>query len=261
MKNTTTKIEVGHVFVTNQGYECEVIEYNGAFDVLVMFNDEYGCLLKCESAQLNRGSLKNPYHPTVEGVGFMGVGSYKSRVGGVFNKSYTTWVNMIRRCYSGDKKHIHYQDVTVYVEWHNYQNFAKWFDENSVIDHEIDKDLLFEGNRQYHPSKCTFVPHWLNSLFFVRTRGSSSDLPQGVSFRKSSGRYLVQLSTSYSDRYIGSFNTLDQAHFAYLVAKHAHVKKMISENFVPDQVKEQVQKRCNDIKVQADCLSLKLALG
>lgn len=63
------------------------------------------------------------------------------------------------RCYDVkySKKHPTYKDCTVCEEWHNFQTFAKWFDENyyeienTIMD--LDKDILKNGNKIYCPAK------------------------------------------------------------------------------------------------------------
>ena len=46
----------------------------------------------------------------------------------------------------------------------------------------------------------------------------AKDLPKGVSYRASSGRYLAQIVTRRETRYLGSFATPEEAHRAYLYA-------------------------------------------
>ena len=61
-----------------------------------------------------------------------GIGKYKPWVNGVITTQYNAWRNMLMRCYDEKNflKQPTYEDCTVCEEWHNFQNFAKWYDDN-----------------------------------------------------------------------------------------------------------------------------------
>ena len=92
---------------------------------------------------------------------------------------YNKWRDMLDRCYSGS--HAAYEGVTVCEEWHLFSNFKRWMDSQPWKGKELDKDILFKGNRVYSPSTCVFVPRIIN-LQFRKTRNSSkqNELPAGV---------------------------------------------------------------------------------
>ena len=60
------------------------------------------------------------------------------------------------------EKHPTYENVYVCEEWHNFQNFAKWYYNNyySINEErmEIDKDILYKNNKVYSPDTCIIVP-------------------------------------------------------------------------------------------------------
>lgn len=103
---------------------------------------------------------------------------------------------MIRRCYDNKYKlkHPTYKDCTVCDEWYNYQNFAKWYDENYyLIDNEemnLDKDILYKGNKIYSPRTCVFVPQNINKLF-TKTDKLRGEYPIGISYNKKDSIYVV----------------------------------------------------------------------
>ena len=84
----TTKEELG-------GYEIVIVKYNGVHDVWVQFQDEYKTIRKgIDYKQCKNGSIENPFHPNVCGVGYGGVGNYTK----IDNKKcYETWCNMLIR--------------------------------------------------------------------------------------------------------------------------------------------------------------------
>lgn len=50
------------------------MKYINATNVEVKFLDKKGHITKTSASSLRRGSLKNPYFPSVCGVGYIGVG-------------------------------------------------------------------------------------------------------------------------------------------------------------------------------------------
>ena len=81
-------------------------------------------------------------------VGYNTKETYKSTENGKKTKCYQTWQNMLMRCYD-EKFHARkpaYIGCKVCEEWHNFQNFAKWYEENYYeIEGErmyLDKDIL-----------------------------------------------------------------------------------------------------------------------
>jgi hypothetical protein len=140
---------------------------------------------------------------------------------------------MIRRCY--DKKYQvkypTYKDCKVCDEWLNYQNFAKWFDENYYqIDDEtmhIDKDILVKGNKVYSPETCVFVPQDINILFTKRHR----TLPTGVQYDKKRNKYRAFCGINNKLIAIGNnFETIEDAFYlGYKPFKEQYIKNMADE--------------------------------
>ena len=113
--------------------------------------------------QVSRKSVGDPYYPSVYGVGFLGVGKYKCKLPTSRKKtaSYIKWHSMMQRCYDS-KLHKYrptYKDCTVCEEWHNYQNFAKWFEINHIDGYVLDKDKLQPNVlcKIYSPTTCVFI--------------------------------------------------------------------------------------------------------
>lgn len=105
------------------------------------------------------------------------------------DKCFLTWRNMLKRCYSNEKKYEEYrrQGVSVCEEWLNFEIFQKWYERNyyEVEDEQmqLDKDILKHGNLVYCPEYCVFAPRTINMLF-VRSKNKRNGLPIGVSVRK-----------------------------------------------------------------------------
>ncbi len=92
-------------------------------------------------------------------------------------KVYNTWFNMMRRCYNPNCEDYElYKDCTVCKSWHNFQNFAEWWESNYYeIEGErmsLDKDIIKKDNKIYSPSTCCIVPDKLNTAFTSKSYGT-----------------------------------------------------------------------------------------
>ena len=158
-------LDISKIYSSVNYGDFKVLNYFNAKSIEIEFIDT-GYKTKVQAFQIRNGKVKDKLMLTVFGVGFMGDGDYKAKVKGKQTKAYQTWSDMLRRCYS-DKfqlKHPTYIDCFVDPIWHNFQNFAQWFDENYIKGFDIDKDIKFEGNKVYSPENCLFVSRKENSL-------------------------------------------------------------------------------------------------
>lgn len=166
------------------------------------------------------------YTPTVQGVGFLGVGDYKTKVGGKVTPAYQTWTDMLKRCYnpSCHAKYPTYIGCTVHEDWHNYQVFAEWYYAQVIGEGwALDKDLIVKGNKVYSAETCSFVPLEIN-LLLTNHKAGRGDLPQGVTRDK--GHYQARIRVRGQLQHIGTFSTPEAAFEAYKGVKEAHVKDM-----------------------------------
>lgn len=166
---------IGEVGFNSSGNKMVIIEYNNALNIIVEF--ESGYKTKCQYTDFKKGNVKDAYERTAFGVGYLGDGHYKSKIRRKSTPYYHTWRHMLERCYSKkyQEKHPTYKGCVVAEEWHNFQNFAKWYEDNyyevegQIID--LDKDILVKGNKTYSPQTCVFAPQSINKLF--TSRGTS----------------------------------------------------------------------------------------
>jgi hypothetical protein len=92
---------------------------------------------------------------------------------------------MFKRAYN-KKYHLKnptYVDVSVAIEWHSFMAFRSWMISQDWEGKQLDKDLLFTGNRVYSPEKCFFVHGKLNSLLCDNAK-QRGDMPLGVSISR-----------------------------------------------------------------------------
>ena len=166
--------EVSHIGErkrNNKGTLMEITAFNSKNDIRVKFLDEHGVEVNTAYCNFKRGCIKNPYDISVYGVGYVGVGPYRTKIDGVQTAEYIIWVGILQRCYSKKWKHkypAYYGKCTVANEWMNFQNFAAWYNQNYYNVPKrlhVDKDILVPGNKEYAPGKCLLVPQRINMLF------------------------------------------------------------------------------------------------
>ena len=148
----------GDVYESNNCGAFEVVKYINCSNVVVQFIDT-GFVCATQASHIRRGVVKDYLSPSVFGVGYVGKGKYKASNKGKDTKPYQVWTSMIERCYcsKSQEKHPTYIGVTVCPEWHDFQVFAEWFDENYIKGYHLDKDIKLKGNKIYSPEACLFV--------------------------------------------------------------------------------------------------------
>ena len=222
-------VNPGDRFTTKQGYSVEIVAYYNAKRVLVRFDDPHGTEIEVENVQIQRGNLTNPMHPTTFGIGFIGVGEYRTRiVPGVMTPEYTIWRHMLQRCFDNSYqiKAPTYQDCLVDSDWHNFQNFSKWCygQEGFLNKWFLDKDLLLSGNKIYSSDTCVFVPREVNN-FLLKRESKRGAFPIGVSYDKNSKKFASQGNfKGFHKKFLGRFNTAEDAFREYKRVKENHAK-------------------------------------
>ena len=165
-------------------------------------------------------------------VGYNTKETYKSTENGKKTKCYQTWQNMLMRCYD-EKFHARkpaYIGCKVCEEWHNFQNFAKWYEENYYeIEGErmhLDKDILVKGNKIYSPQTCVFVPQRINNLFEKcdRVRGN---YPVGV--HKDKNKFRAKIRIGHKLIYLGIFDNPHEAYLLYKINKELLIQSVAEE--------------------------------
>ena len=178
--------------------------------------------------------IKDPYEITIFGKGYFGEGIYKSYDNGKVSKEYTIWYDMLKRCYNPKchERYPTYIGCEVCDEWLNFQNFAKWHNENYYeIPGErtaLDKDILVKGNKIYSPNTCIYVPQNINSLF-TRRNVDRGEFPIGVTFDKRRNKYKAYCHVNSTMKTLGRYNTPEEAFMAYKTFKEKRIKELADE--------------------------------
>ena len=159
---------IGECFVTNEGYNIQIIDYVDTKNVLIKFVDRPEIQIWSTMQNIKNGQVKNPLHKSVYNIGYYGIGNYTARKNGIKTEEYIKWFSMFVRCYD-DKYQLRqptYIGCSVSDDFCNFQNFAEWYSHYKYkckYPLEIDKDLLYEGNKIYSPKTCCLLPKEINS--------------------------------------------------------------------------------------------------
>lgn len=156
--------------------------------------------------------------PTVRGVG-INDSPNPIKVNGKNTKPYTTWGNVLGRCYAKDYRPDNnktYIGCVVADEWHYYSNFERWHSENYFDGGQLDKDILFPGNRVYGPDTCIYATVALNMLLSsnAAVRGPN---PLGVTTELK--KFRATVAKNGRNTFLGNFPTPLEAHQAWQAAK------------------------------------------
>ena len=130
---------------------------------------------------------------------------------------YSTWRNMLLRCYSEkyQNKNQSYIGVTVCDYWHVFSNFKKWMETQPHEGNHLDKDLL--SGEVYSPDTCLFIPPKVN--YFIRDSRKPTGL-NGACFDKARNKWISACSTAFGKvKNLGRFDTEIEAHQAWKTEK------------------------------------------
>jgi hypothetical protein len=233
---------IGKTNKNTYGSMMKIIEYNNHSDVWVQF--ELGRPVHTQWTPFIKGEVTNVYDRSIYNIGFIGEGSFKTSVNGKMTPQYKTWHSMMTRCYSDkyQEKQPTYVGCTVDERWHNFQNFAAWYDQN-YYDVEgqrmqLDKDILIKRNKIYSQEKCVFVPQNINKLF-IKKELKRGNLPIGVSFHKYNKNFVAQCTNGKGKQlHLGSYDTPEKAFQSHKKYKEELIKQIAGEykGIIPDRL-------------------------
>ena len=231
---------VGKVCKSLNSGDFKILKYNDSYNVEIQFlKTEYETVARL--GHIKSGSVKDPYSPSVYGVGITGV-KYPITINCVHTKEYDLWNGMLRRCYSNTlkKKYPTYIDCEVSDKFKSYEYFYEWCHKQigfSNKDWNLDKDLLIKGNKVYSENSCVFIPKEIN-LMLIKCDASRGEHLIGVCWHKKDNAFVAKVAKNKGKReYLGFFKTEIEAFNAYKQAK---------ENFIKEQAnkwKSQIDER------------------
>ena len=219
---------VGKVCKSKSSGDFKIVKYNDAKDVEIQFL-KTGFEASATLGNIKSGLIKDPYLPSVCGVGVLGA-KYQITINGVLTKEYILWCSMLKRCYSNayKKRLPTYEGCEVSNNFKSYEYFYEWCHRQVGFTNEgyqLDKDLLIKGNKVYSEDSCVFLPHETNQILVKRTTSRGEHLI-GVCWSKTAKAFKAQVNKNKGkSENLGYFNTELEAFNAYKKAKESFVKE------------------------------------
>lgn len=183
----------GTLHPTRKWGDLEILKYEGRREVKIRFVNS-GVVRTTRAELIRKGVVEDVTVPSLFGVGFLGVGDYSPAE---HKKEHVHWKGLLERSYCEKLaiKRPSYLEVYADFTWHNFQNFAPWcHTQKGFINRgwELDKDLLFKGNKIYSPDTCVFLPPEINVVIVRGTR--KGQLPIGVTHSEHGSGYRAYCS-------------------------------------------------------------------
>ena len=223
---------VGKVCKSKSSGDFKILKYNDSYNVEIQFTNT-GFETVATLGNIRNGEVKDPYVPSVYGVGIVGT-KYPSAINGVKTKEYDLWRSMLQRCYSDDfkKERPTYEGCEVSDKFKRYEYFYEWCHKQIGFGNEgfhLDKDLLVKGNKVYSENTCVFIPREINSLLIKRGASRGEHLI-GVCWDKTKKAFVARVNKNKGKReHLGYFTTELEAFKAYKTAKEAFVKEQANK--------------------------------
>lgn len=141
----------------------------------------------------------------------------------IYCPAYVLWRGMLKRVYGTNNNlpHPAYNSVSVCEEWLTFSNFRDWWVDNHIDGYQLDKDMLFIGNKLYSPYTCIYVPQRLNAFITDRSQ-ARGNYKIGVTWHKKGGKFLAKccnIDNPSKKDYLGYFKTEHEAYEAWLKRK------------------------------------------
>ena len=234
--NDISKDCVGKVCKSNLSGDFKILKYNNARNVEIQFS-QTGYETTVQLTNIKSGIIKDPYSPSVYGVGILGT-KYLSTVNGVRTKEYALWMDMLRRCYSDTykKKNQTYTDCEVSNKFKSYEYIYECCNKQIGFNvdgngnqFQLDKDLLIKANKVYSESTCVFLPKEINSVLTKCTASRGEHLI-GVCWHNTNKAFVARVHKNKGKpKHLGLFNTEIEAFNAYKQAKENYIKELANK--------------------------------
>ncbi len=225
----------------------KIVDYINSGKVVVEFQDEYKFRTETIYANFKNGCIKNPFFPSVYGVGITG-NKYPRSVNKKMTKEYDTWIHILQRCFDDrlKEKQPSYVDKECCEEWLYFPNFYEWLHDQPNFDKwlngkrwAIDKDILIKRNKLYSPNTCCLVPQNVNCVFLKR-EADRGKYPIGVT--EGEFGFEAKCHNPFTNRSeeLGCYATPERAFEAYKRYKEDIVKQVAKQEYD----KENITKEC-----------------
>lgn len=259
-QNNKQSIHLYEEMYNNKGCLMRIVEYIDNRNIIVEFQDKHKTRVKTSYGNFKRGIVRNPYYPTIYGVGIVG-NKYPIVEDGKITKEYSVWTNVLGRCFDSlvKKKQPTYTNITCCQEWLYYENFHEWLHKQPNFDKwrsgngwGVDKDIFIKRNKVYSPEMCCLVPQNVNCLFLKR-EAERGIYPIGVRYRDGYG-FLASCHNPFTNRKeeIGSYSNPIDAFKAYKSYKEDLIKKVAEIEYRAGNITKRCYESMINYEVEID---------
>lgn len=214
----------GEILQSNSGDLFEIVSYEHSSRVKICFL-ESGFTTYGQIGTLIRGGVRDKSKEPFYNILTLDTDEPKYTE----TREYQLWKGMSARCYYNgvyNDRGSTYKGCTMSDNFKIFSFFREWCDKQVGYSQQgwhLDKDIIQRGNRVYSEDTCAFVPVEINSLILT-SKKSRGDYPIGVTFDKERNKFQAQVWIGGKGKYLGRFDSADEAFLAYKVAKESHIK-------------------------------------
>lgn len=218
----------GAVFKTNNYGDVEVTEYIDSHNITVKFLNT-GAIKNTTASALTTGILKDSEVHDTHKYGVMDIPKSVGR-GGRCDPLYKKWNGMMQRCYNPKNKTNNptYEACTSSETFRHFSKFKSWYYSQIGCEQEgwhLDKDILVKGNKVYSEDTCCIVPPEIN-VALTNNKSVRGSFPQGVIYNSTKTRYRARIQRGYKWESLGTYDTPEEAFYAYKPVKEAYIKSL-----------------------------------
>lgn len=134
---------------------------------------------------------------------------------------YSVWVNMLNRCSEKwQEKYPTYRGCSASTEWLTFSVFKNWMEAQDFEGLQLDKDILFEGNKIYSEATCVFISPMVNT-FITDSGAARGEWLVGACWNKEKAKFQSNCRNPFTKKleHLGCFTTEIDAHKAWLKRK------------------------------------------
>lgn len=242
VKQETIDKYLGKVFPSNNYGDVEVIEVLEGSKLKVKFLNT-GNIRVYDTVSVTRKEMRDVEAFPVYTTGIQDIKGYLVK-GQPKPKDYSVWNGVRQRCYNLNCRGSlpTYEGCTMSDDFLVFSKFKEWYNNQIGCDQEdwhIDKDLLVKGNKVYSAETCVLLPKQINSAIVIHNRGSNN-FPMGVIYNSTKTRYRARIQRKEGWESLGTYDTPEEAFYAYKPVKEAYVKS------IADVWKDQIDPRAYD---------------
>lgn len=226
---------IGKIFKSKNYGEFKVLKFveikNKSYYYEIKFLTT-GTVKTSSKGDILSGNIYDPNYSSVYKIGYMGEGMYSKKE---FPYIYNIWQNMLERCYSVNSDgYVNYglKGYIVCEEWHNFQNFAEWFEPRAKAGYELDKDIICNikqiKDKIYSPETCILLPSFLN-CYLAGDKMNTGIFPK-MGEEDKQVIYEAIICINYKSKSLGIYNTFEEAKIIYAKEKQRYWLELLENH-------------------------------